>query len=139
MGKWKSMGEVFETRAESAQLLVSTGPHWNLDVDSVKKIDRMHLNMSKYLHRMSNEPSLGLFHVQEHIRRTVPKIVTLKKDLDTSNAKVSSMTYDIEDSSKIVNTLKGLESFRNIKKTGARAQELLQQLTFEENQTENTL
>lgn len=76
--KWKSLGEVFETRAESAQLLVATGPHWNLDVETSKKIDRLHINMSKYLHKMSNEPSIGLFHVQEHIRKTVPKYVATK-------------------------------------------------------------
>lgn len=45
------------------------------------------------------------------------------------------MTYDVEDSTKIVNTLKNLQSFKNIKATSSRAQELLEKLTFEETQT----
>lgn len=34
--------------------------------------------MTQYVHTLANEPTLGLFHVQEHIRRAVPKCVDIK-------------------------------------------------------------
>ena len=60
-----------------------------------------------------------------------------QKSVSSANTKVTSMTYDVEDSSKIVNTLKNLQSFKNIKITSARAQELLEKLTYEEPQVTN--
>ena len=34
--------------------------------------------MTQYVHTLANEPTLGLYHVQEHIRRAVPKCVDIK-------------------------------------------------------------
>ena len=54
---------------------------------------------------------------------------SLQKEVDVSREKVKAITYDVEYSTKTVKTLKGLENFRNIQNYGARAQELLEQLT----------
>ncbi len=35
-------------------------------------------NLSEYVQLLANEPSIGLFHIQEHIRKSVPKMVDLK-------------------------------------------------------------
>lgn len=34
-------------------------------------------HLSEYLHLLTNEPSIGLFHIEEHIRKAVPKLVRL--------------------------------------------------------------
>mmetsp|Transcript_36809 Transcript_36809/g.63265 ORF Transcript_36809/g.63265 Transcript_36809/m.63265 type:complete len:140 (-) Transcript_36809:13-432(-) len=133
--KWRSLGETFETRAESAQLLVSTGPHWNLDVDSAKKIERAHLKMSKFQHQLANEPSLGLFHVQEHIKKSIPKIVVMQKELDTTTGKIKTVTCNVEDATKTITTLTGLQSFKNIKETSTKARQLLEQMTKQRQQS----
>ena len=85
--KWKALGEVFETRAESAHLLVSTGPHWNLDNDSVKRLERIHGRISRCTICLANEPSVGLYHVHDHVKRTTPKLVAMK----VSRAKLLQM------------------------------------------------
>jgi hypothetical protein len=33
---------------------------------------------SDYLTRVANEPSVGLYHVQDHIRRSIPKFVDIQ-------------------------------------------------------------
>ena len=38
----------------------------------------MNKNLSEYIHLNANEPSIGLFHVQEHVKKTVPKLVETK-------------------------------------------------------------
>lgn len=34
--------------------------------------------MSEYLYTLANEPSIGLFHVNSHVRQTVPRLVELR-------------------------------------------------------------
>jgi len=34
--------------------------------------------LSEYIQLMANEPSIGLYHVEEHIRKTVPRFVEIK-------------------------------------------------------------
>lgn len=76
--KWKALGEVFEARAEPVQLILQTNTTPTIDTDSAKRIERVNLRLSKYLHQLGNEPSLGLYHVSEHIKKSVPKSVKMK-------------------------------------------------------------
>ena len=38
------------------------------------------IKLSQFLYHMANEPSIGLFHVNEHAKRSIPKIVSIKVD-----------------------------------------------------------
>lgn len=45
---------------------------------------------------LANEPSLGLYRLQEHVRRSVPTLVELKKELTGVNMAVQGAVHDAE-------------------------------------------
>jgi hypothetical protein len=51
---------------------------WVVDQATTRKADVVYKKMSSYLHTVANEPTVGLYHIQEHIRRSVPKFVDMK-------------------------------------------------------------
>ena len=85
---------------------------------------------------MANEPSVGLFHVQEHIRKTVPVMVKMQvserllcgigshqtsqilftqRDMKTTTQRIDEVKYDTAYSLRTVQGLHGLTTFTNIK------------------------
>jgi hypothetical protein len=79
--KWKALGEVFETRPEPINLIIPTGTNWTLDNETSKRASQLPLRFSKYVHQLANEPSLGLFHVQAHVKKSVPRCIEVKVKL----------------------------------------------------------
>ncbi len=49
-----------------------------LDTDTQQNAQLLCDDFSAYLHRFSNEPSVGLYRVSEHIRKTVPSVQSKK-------------------------------------------------------------
>ena len=47
-------------------------------VDTKRKADQVCRTTSECLHVLSNEPSLGLFYVQEHLRRSISELAQVK-------------------------------------------------------------
>jgi hypothetical protein len=46
----------------------------------IQKILYINKNISEYLYLLANEPSIGLYHVTEHVKRTIPKLIEIKND-----------------------------------------------------------
>lgn len=75
--------------------------------------------MIKYL---ANEPSVGLFYVQQHTQNAVPNLINLKNNVVEKSHETALHTEDLEDSIIMVNSMKecGLpiadEMIRDIKK-----------------------
>lgn len=53
-------------------------PVLTLDASTAKLMYQTSQEMSSYIQQVANEPTIGLFHVQDHIRRNIPKNVELK-------------------------------------------------------------
>lgn len=76
--------------------------------------------MIKYL---ANEPSVGLFYVQQHTHNAVPNLINLKNNVVEKARETALHTEDLEDSITMVNSMKecGLpiadEMIRDIKKS----------------------
>jgi hypothetical protein len=71
--------------------------------------------MSQFLYNLANEPSIGLYHVNDHVRRTVPRLVTVRKDIDHQKVEMDKSSCDVDEILPTVRTISGLESFKSIK------------------------
>merc|ERR1712137_1158587 len=125
--KWKALGETFETRPEPVQLVITSG-QWNLDAESAKRSQQVPLRTSKYLNQIANEPSIGLYHVQTHIRKAVPKATKSSEDLKATSDRVSAVMIDTDLSVQTLKTVNRIQSYKNIKGTSRTALMWLEKL-----------
>jgi len=86
-----------------------------ISAHTAQKISKVSKTLSEYLHYLANEPSIGLYQVQEHIRRTIPRNSELKSELKKRYQAVDAVTYDVNFSLQIVKGLHDLTTFVDIK------------------------
>jgi len=84
-------------------------------VETLEHIARANKDISEYLHLLANEPSIGLYHVQEHIRRSVPKLVQMKTDLKQKCQVIDEASFDVDYTLLTVKSLHGMTTFGNVK------------------------
>ncbi|CAF0857930.1 unnamed protein product [Brachionus calyciflorus] len=105
----------FIPNANSATITLNT-PAILTDVEV--KARKLVNNLNDSLYENSNEPSLGLFRVQEHVRKTVPSLSKKKTEIDSFTQTVKGSSFDLEYSIEAVNKLKDadpvLESIHNL-------------------------
>eukprot|EP00039_Didymoeca_costata_P006329 m.89364 g.89364 ORF g.89364 m.89364 type:complete len:222 (-) comp13214_c2_seq1:1526-2191(-) len=80
------------------------------------------------LHQFANEPSLGLFRVQEHIQRSVPEITERKRMLQGVTRKIQGACYDVEFALGAVQKMHEITAISNIQKDMLKAISIQQQL-----------
>ncbi|XP_059316021.1 uncharacterized protein LOC132066837 [Lycium ferocissimum] len=72
-------------------------------VDGFVSITESLADMIKFL---ANEPSAGLFHVQQHTQNTVPNLIHLNNNMEEKSRQVTLHTADSEDSIVMVRSMK---------------------------------
>lgn len=72
-------------------------------VDGFVEINECLAEMIKYL---ANEPSVGLFFVQQHTQKAVPNVIKHKKNVLEKSHETSLHTQDLEDSVTMVKSIK---------------------------------
>lgn len=77
-------------------------------------INAANQKMSQFLYNLANEPSVGLFHVNEHIRRTVPRLVEARKQMDFQSVELDKSSCDVDDILPIVRTIGSLTAFKSM-------------------------
>ena len=83
----------------------------SLESKSKRCCDRI----NKTLHVIANEPSLGLYRIQEHVRKTIPKLSNCVISLDTSDKQLHGLVYDTQFAIQTVKEIDKSEStFENI-------------------------
>eukprot|EP00118_Oscarella_pearsei_P022542 m.261773 g.261773 ORF g.261773 m.261773 type:complete len:210 (+) comp40449_c1_seq4:32-661(+) len=87
-----------------------------IDQKTEKKVKQVSDKVSECLQIVANEPSLGLFRLQEHVRRSILTLVTLKKDVNHVKQKVQGLVYDAEYGLKTLESMQGIESFSATRK-----------------------
>ncbi|KAN0024753.1 hypothetical protein ACTFIV_009162 [Dictyostelium citrinum] len=89
-------------------------PVLTLDASTAKLMYQTSQEMSSYIQQIANEPTIGLFHVQDHIRRNIPKNVELKKNIKALGEKIEEKSFDIDYSTKTIKTFSEIQTFSNI-------------------------
>lgn len=72
-------------------------------VDGFVEISESLTDMIKYL---ANEPSVGLFYVQQHTQNAVPNVIKLKNKVSENSRETALHTEDLEDSIAAVRSMK---------------------------------
>lgn len=70
--------------------------------------------MSQFLYSLANEPSVGLFHVNDHVRRTVPRLVETRKQIDFQSVELDKSSCDVDEILPNVRTIGSLTSFKSM-------------------------
>lgn len=52
------------------------------------KVRRTCIGVNETIHMIANEPSLGLFRVQEHVKKTMPKVINATHSMKKTNDQV---------------------------------------------------
>ncbi|KAM7253406.1 hypothetical protein ACFE04_026024 [Oxalis oulophora] len=72
-------------------------------VDGFVEINECLAEMIKYL---ANEPSLGLYYVQQHTQNAVPNVISLRDNLKDKSHQTNLHTQDFEDSITMLSSMK---------------------------------
>tara|TARA_B110001452_G_scaffold241797_1_gene224191 strand:+ start:950 stop:1252 length:303 start_codon:yes stop_codon:yes gene_type:complete len=56
--------------------------------------EKVATGLSECVHTVANEPSLGLYYVMEHIQRSVPAVVGIKRDLASQRERLEGADLD---------------------------------------------
>ncbi|KAH1139278.1 hypothetical protein GLYMA_10G207600v4 [Glycine max] len=72
-------------------------------VDGFVEISECMAEMTKYV---ANEPSVGLFFIQQHAQNAVPNIIKVKKNVVEKSHETTLHTEDLEDSVTMVQSMK---------------------------------
>lgn len=89
-------------------------------VDGFMEINESLADMIKYL---ANEPSVGLFYIQQHTHNSVPNLVSLRNKVEEKSHETTLHTEDLEDSIAMVRSMKDCgvliadDMIRDIKKS----------------------
>ncbi|CAH3022314.1 unnamed protein product, partial [Porites evermanni] len=75
------------------------------------KLRRVTEKFLENIHTMLNEPSVGLYRVQEHVRRSLPQLVDKKVEMQSLHKKVQGVSYDVEYSLKTVQSMQNISHF----------------------------
>eukprot|EP01090_Pellita_catalonica_P014719 TRINITY_DN3815_c0_g2_i1.p2 TRINITY_DN3815_c0_g2~~TRINITY_DN3815_c0_g2_i1.p2 ORF type:complete len:121 (-),score=19.64 TRINITY_DN3815_c0_g2_i1:21-383(-) len=87
-----------------------------LDEQTKEKVRLVAEDMSECVHILANEPVTGLYHVQNHIGRSVPSLVKTKHSLIDTAQKIENATYDLDYSLTTIRSLQDLSTFQSIQK-----------------------
>lgn len=87
-----------------------------LDSTSAEQIVKLQTHSSTYVKKLANEPSIGMFEVQEHVHRAVPRLGEVVRRLNKSKQSFTDITYDVDYSIITVKSWQEMHSFQRIKR-----------------------
>ena len=105
-----------------------------LDPELHYKVRKITSKFNDSLQMLANEPSLGLYRIQEHVHRTTPALVERKKELGANKKKLEGAMYDLDYSLGAVDNIGRIRQFTNISEALKSAIEIKQKLNEKERQ-----
>ena len=92
------------------------------DGDVQTSIRKVVNNFNTTIYSLANEPSLGMYRIQEHISVAVPRVLGQKQTLDLVNKQVEGACFDIEyDTRAVCDMKKSIKEFESVKESLKRA------------------
>lgn len=102
---------------------------WSVDPFTEKMTRQACADLSDYIVRLANEPSLGLHHVTTHIHhKAVPRMAAARDSLQAATREAEAASYDVSDSTRSVRAMQELVALKNTKDAIARSIMLVEQM-----------
>lgn len=117
-----------ELDAASVTSAVSASEHAQAKDEVSERVGRISQRSSEFVQVLANEPSVGLYHVHEHVLRCLPKWNELQSGLAEHTNTLDRHRLDVEFSVGVVNQIVGLQSFAGLAALSRRSLQLAEQL-----------
>lgn len=85
-----------------------------METDISTRVYRLSSGINEAITLAANEPSLGLFRIQEHAVHTIPKLVEEKKTLEETCQTVQGKIFDMEYDTEAVRAVASINQFSTI-------------------------
>ncbi|KRX22107.1 Protein MEF2BNB -like protein, partial [Trichinella nelsoni] len=91
-------------------------------------------DLSECLYMVAHEPTLGLYRIEEHIRKSVPALVEMQHKIQKMNERIEGVCFDINNAITAVEDItSSMSVFNSIHENLRSCLRLKQQLDFERN------
>ena len=94
------------------------------DPDLSSRAESLTKCINDFASQLANEPSLGLYRINEHVRVTAPKIRDQEKKLNAVHQRMNGCTFDVEYDCDAVKSMQGIHQFDSISEKLKKAVEL---------------
>ena len=82
-----------------------------VDPDLSTRAERLTKCINDFASQIANEPSLGLYRINEHVHVTVPRIRDQEKKLSAVHQSTNGCTFDVEYDCDAVRSMTGIHHF----------------------------
>ena len=110
-----------------------------MEIDMSTRMYRVTNNFNEALYLSANEPSLGMYRIQEHVAVNIPKIVEQKQVLQDMCQQVEGACFDMEYDTQALSSMGNITQFASIRDSLRSAIELKARLDEAEAQRKTTL
>ena len=107
-----------------------------LETDLGTRVYRVVSGVNDVLYSIANEPSLGMYRIQEHVSSTVPKIVHKKIVMEDLSGRVEGVTFDVEYDVEVLSAMASITQFGSIKSEIEKAAQLKRRLDEKQHELE---
>jgi len=96
------------------------------ELEARNKVTKICQKLNEGIYVAANEPSLGMYRVQEHVRFNVPKLARCTKEFQNMQSKVEGAGYDVEYDTETLKRMASITHFTTIRDKIRRAIEIKQ-------------
>ena len=99
-----------------------------VETDLSTRVFRVTSGINECITTTANEPSVGLYRIQENVIGMVPRLVEDKQSMDSLCQRVQGCSYDLDNDREVVKEMKNIKQFRDIQNALSKAIEVKRQL-----------
>uniref|UniRef100_H2Y464 Uncharacterized protein n=1 Tax=Ciona savignyi TaxID=51511 RepID=H2Y464_CIOSA len=81
-----------------------------IDKELQIKVKRCCDDVNKTAHLVANEPSLGLYRIQQHIRKSLPRMVDCQVKVKSGDVQLQGLVYDMTSARDVTRLIEQSES-----------------------------
>ena len=96
------------------------------ELEAKAKTTKICQKLNEAIYIGANEPSLGMYRVQEHVRFTIPKLARCQREFQNMQSKIEGASYDLEYDTETLKKMGSLTQFTSIRNKIRKAIEIRQ-------------
>lgn len=96
------------------------------ELEAKAKANKICHKLNEAIYIGANEPSLGMYRVQEHVRFTIPKLARCQREFQNIQSKIEGSSYDLEYDTETLRKMGSLTQFTSIRNKIRKAIEIRQ-------------
>lgn len=96
------------------------------EIEAKAKTAKICSKLNEAIYVAANEPSLGMYRVQEHVRFSIPKLARCQREFQNLQSKVEGASYDLEYDTETLKKMGSLTQFTSIRNKIRKAIEIRQ-------------